>query len=298
MKSIVTGSSGFIGGRLCDLLEKKGHEIIRVSRKIDQLSTNDSFCDLETDTIDNRFMFNVNSIFHLAGYSHDLSNPEDAKDRYYNLNVRATKNLAIQAAENGVKKFIFISSVKAASVESNDNSGIKNLGIYGETKREAELELAKLSKETDMKVCIIRPSLVYGSGVKGNLLSMRNAIQNGWFPSLPEIKNIKSMVHVDDLVRAIFFVSEKGMDQEIYNVTDGKNYSTTEIYETFCLLANKKPSMFRIPLFFIKMMSYLPSGLGHRVKKLLDNERHSSTKIESLGYHAELSLENFNETLF
>ena len=298
MRSLITGSSGFIGSRLCDLLEIEGHEIIKISRKIGQDSTNNLICDLEQDTLEDKLMTGVNNVFHLAGYAHDLSNPEEARDRYYNLNVRATKNLATQAAENGVEKFIFISSVKAELVNLNDNQKNKNLGIYGATKREAELELVKLSSKTNMKIHIVRPSLVYGSGVKGNLLNMRNAIERGWFPPLPNIKNTKSLIHVDDLVRAILLVFERGIDREIYNVTDGQIYTSTEIYETLCRIVKKKPPSLRLPFFFIKIMTFLPRGIGRRVKKLLDSEEYSSSKIESLGYDAKLRLENFNETLF
>ena len=135
MKSIVTGSSGFIGNRLCLLLEEEGHEVIKVSRKIKLDSRKDLVCDLETTSLENKNLSDVRNIFHLAGYAHDLSNPENSKDKYYSLNVEATLNLATQASENGVKKFVYISSVKQErpSVLSRKVED-KDLGIYGETK--------------------------------------------------------------------------------------------------------------------------------------------------------------------
>ena len=299
MKSIVTGSSGFIGNRLCLLLEEEGHEVIKVSRKIKLDSRKDLVCDLETTSLENKNLSDVRNIFHLAGYAHDLSNPENSKDKYYSLNVEATLNLATQASENGVEKFVYISSVKAESSSvSSDQVEDKDLGIYGETKRKAELLLLELSQKTDMQIHIIRPSLVYGPNVKGNLFNMKVAIEKGWFPPIPRINNFKSMIHVDDLARAIVFVAKEGIDKEIYNVTDGVDYSTTEIYETLCRLVEKKPPSLRIPLFAFELLAKVPSGLGHKVKKLLESERFSSGKIRSLGYYSKLKLKQFNETLF
>lgn len=299
MKTIVTGSSGFIGSRLCYFLRQQGHSVIKVSRTAKLNSQTDLICDLETNKLNDGTMSGVNTIFHLAGYSHDLSNPEKSRKKYIKLNIDATKNLAIQASKEGVKTFIFVSSVKAGSSDATrDDSEEKPEGIYGETKRKAELELIELSKHTDMKIFIIRPSLVYGPEIKGNLLSMKRAIQAGWFPPLPKIKNVRSMIHVDDLVRAMLLVKEKGIDGEIYNVTDGKDYSTTEIYETFYELIKKDPPKLRLPLFVLNLLSFIPGKINQTVSKLVGDERYSSSKIKSLGFSAKLRFGDLNETLF
>ena len=299
MKAIVTGSSGFIGSRLCYYLRQQGHSVIKVSRTAKLNSQTDLICDLETNKLNDGTMSGVNTIFHLAGYAHDLSNPEKSRKKYIKLNIDATKNLAIQASKEGVKTFIFVSSVKAGSSDATkDDSEEKPEGIYGETKRKAELELIELSKHTDMKIFIIRPSLVYGPEIKGNLLSMKRAIQAGWFPPLPKIKNVRSMIHVDDLVRAILLVKEKGIDGEIYNVTDGKDYSTTEIYETLYELIKKDPPKLRLPLFVLNLLSFIPGKINQTVSKLVGDERYSSSKIKSLGFSAKLRFEDLNETLF
>ena len=299
MKAIVTGSSGFIGSRLCYFLRQQGHSVIKVSRTAKLNSQTDLICDLETNKLNDGTMSGVNTIFHLAGYAHDLSNPEKSRKKYIKLNIDATKNLAIQASKEGVKTFIFVSSVKAGSSDATkDDSEEKPEGIYGETKRKAELELIELSKHTDMKIFIIRPSLVYGPEIKGNLLSMKRAIQAGWFPPLPKIKNVRSMIHVDDLVRAILLVKEKGIDGEIYNVTDGKDYSTTEIYETLYELIKKDPPKLRLPLFVLNLLSFIPGKINQTVSKLVGDERYSSSKIKSLGFSAKLRFGDLNETLF
>jgi UDP-glucose 4-epimerase len=299
MKVIVTGSSGFIGSRLCFFLSQQSYSIIKVSRTAKPYSQKDLICDLETNQLEKGAMSGVDTIFHLAGYAHDLSDPQKSKKKYVKLNVDATKKLAIQASKEGVKNFIFVSSVKAGFSDiKRDASEQKPESIYGETKRLAELELLDLSKQTNMNILIVRPSLVYGPEIKGNLLSMKRAIKAGWFPPLPQIKNARSMVHVDDLVSAIILVKEKGVNGEIYNVTDGKDYSTTEIYETLYKLNKKDLPKLRLPLILLNLFSFIPGRINKMVSKLVGDERYSSSKIEALGFRAKLRFGNLNETLF
>ena len=298
MKSIVTGSSGFIGSRLCHFLDEKDYRVIKIARTEKEDHQVDLICDFETDKLKDGAMVGVDTVFHLAGHAHDVSDPKRSIDRYVKLNIDATRDLAIQASEEGVNTFIFVSSVKAGFSSSKDEKLKEPLSIYGKTKRKAELELIEFSKHTDMKILIIRPSLVYGPNLKGNLSSMKKAINQGWFPPLPVIKNKRSMVHVDDLVRAILLVHEKGIESEIYNITDGFNYSTTEIYETLCKILEKNPPNWRLPLFIFNMLSFIPGRINQTISKLLEDESYSSSKIESLGFIAKLRFGDMNETLF
>ena len=299
MKYLITGSSGFIGSRLYDFLEKEGHIVIGVSKNKKKNPHSDIICDLEIDSLKKKDLYGVTTVFHLAGLAHDLSNPKALKNKFISLNVEATKKLAQLAADSGVKNFIFVSSVKA-EIEDTDhkNSNEETDGIYGKTKRSAELEILEFSSNIDMRVFIVRPALVYGTEIKGNLLLMKNAIKNGWFPPLPKIYNNRSMIHVDDLVRAIVLVEKEGKNREIYNVTDGEDYSTTRIYEAMHEMLGKAPPKIRVPLLLVKLMRYIPGNIGYKITKLLDDENYCSSKIVSLGFRAKLKFENLNETLF
>tara|TARA_B100000941_G_scaffold92466_1_gene64218 strand:+ start:8582 stop:9481 length:900 start_codon:yes stop_codon:yes gene_type:complete len=299
MKYLITGSSGFIGSRLYDFLEKEGHIVIGVSKNKKKNPHSDIICDLEIDSLKKKDLYGVKTVFHLAGLAHDLSNPKTLKNKFISLNVEATKKLAQLAADSGVKNFIFVSSVKA-EIEDTDHKNLNEAtdGIYGKTKRSAELEILEFSSNIDMRVFIVRPALVYGAEIKGNLLLMKNAIKNGWFPPLPKIYNNRSMIHVDDLVRAIVLVEREGKNREIYNVTDGEDYSTTRIYEAMHEMLGKTPPKIRAPLFLVKLMRYIPGNIGYKITKLLDDENYCSSKIVSLGFRAKLKFENLNETLF
>ena len=101
-----------------------------------------------------------------------------------------------------------------------------------------------------MHVSIVRPSLVYGPGVKGNLQLMLSAVKKGWLPPLPETGNKRSMIHVDDLVKAILLVSKYDCTNgEIYIATDGRPYSSREIYETICNVVGKSVPKWSVPKF-------------------------------------------------
>jgi len=298
MKSIVTGSSGFIGKRLITLLQKEHYAITRILRKNLSDSKNDILCDLEKESLKDGVFNNIDTVFHLAAYVHDISPRKKSLAPYKRLNVDATKKIAYQASREGVKNFIYVSSVKASYQKLLFEHALTKKNIYGRTKREAELELLELSSKTDMKICIIRPALVYGPELKGNLLNMKKTIERGWFPPLPKVNNSRSMIHVDDLVRAILLIEKKGESGEIYNVTDGKSYSSNEIYEIFYKFFNKKPPKIRLPLFILKLTAYFPGIVGEMVKRLLENDIHSDSKVKSLGFNAKLEFKNLNETLF
>ena len=219
-------------------------------------------------------------------------------------NCYATIKLARLAVKSGVKSFVFVSSVKAGGGGASDrcvteiDQGIPE-GVYGETKREAELELLKLGKESGMHVAIIRPSLVYGLNVKGNLKLMLSGIKKGWFPPLPETGNKRSMIHVDDLVRAILLVADDDRaNGEIFIATDGTPHSSRYIYNAMCSALDKSIPKWRVPKILFDMASLVNPRIKYKLNKLLGDECYSSAKLEALGFKAKKTLKDMNETSF
>jgi len=171
--------------------------------------------------------------------------------------------------------------------------------VYGKTKREAELKLLEIGKESDMHVSIVRPSLVYGPNVKGNLQLMLSGIKAGWFPPLPETGNRRSMIHVDDLVQAILLVSEdKRANGEIFIATDGTPHSSREIYNAMCSALGKSIPKWSVPKFLFDVASLINSRIKYKLNKLLGDECYSSVKLEALGFKAQKTLKDMNETSF
>ena len=294
---LVTGATGYIGKRLVDYLVKnKNDSIVALSKSKNNLQSYTNLknvnCDLVKSKVPDSYFEDIDVIIHLAGYAHDLSNNKN--NHYYELlNVDASIKIAAQAIKHKTKKFIFISSVKAGFKNNSTDENI--LDIYGKSKRNAELKLLGLFKDTNIHFSILRPALVYGPNPKGNLGSMIQAIKKGWFPPLPKIKNRRSLVHVDDVIKAIFFLLDnKAANKEIFILTDNRNYSTYEIYEIFCKLLDKKIPYLRVPFFIFKFISVIYYPYSHIVKKLFDDEYYDSTKIRNLGYKNNFYLEDMN----
>lgn len=301
MKNIlISGATGFIGERLVGAVDAN----IRVLSRKKQSNYETVVCDLKAEVIPNNALDGVDTVFHLAGFAHDLSDATTIQNIYQKVNVDATIRLAKLAVKSNVNRFIFVSSVKAGGgsnfgvcVSEKDQGDPE--GIYGKTKREAELKLLKIGKESDMHVSIIRPSLVYGPNVKGNLQLMLSGIARGWFPPLPETGNKRSMIHVDDLVRAILLVADDDRaNGEIFIATDGTPHSSRYIYNAMCSALDKSISKWSVPKILFDMASLVNPRIKYKLNKLLGDECYSSAKLEALGFKAKKTLKDMNETSF
>ena len=300
---LVTGGSGFIGNKLTKhLAEMK--VLVRILSRKNQSNYETVVCDLQSDVIPDDALDNIDTVFHLAGFAHDMRDASKIADLYYKVNVSATVQLANLAVKSGVKRFVFVSSVKAGGNPplgtcANEKDQKNTEDVYGKTKREAELKLLEIGKDSGMHVSIIRPSLVYGPEVKGNLQLMLVGIKKGWFPPLPETGNRRSMIHVDDLVRAILLVSkDKRANGNIFIVTDGKPYSSREIYNTMCGVTGKLIPKWSVPKILFDLASLTSPRIKYKINKLLGDEFYSSVKLEELGFKAKKSLKDMNETDF
>ena len=302
-KYLVTGSTGFVGSRLLGLLKTIESDVRLLARsKVDNYET--VVCNLRQDRIPKHALESIDTVFHLAGFAHDMQDPSKVKNLYHTVNVEATVELAKLAAESGVKRFVFVSSVKAGGLPLSEHcasEGDQNdpEGVYGKTKREAELKLLKIGKESDMHVSIIRPSLVYGPNVKGNLQLMLSGIKKGWFLPLPETNNKISMIHVDDLVRVILLVAkDERANGEIFIATDGTPYSSREIYNFMSSALGKPNPKWSVPKSFFDVASLIIPRIRYKLNKLLGDKCYSSAKLEALGFKAKKSLKDMNETDF
>jgi len=300
LTTLITGATGFIGRRLISAVDGE----IRVLSRAVHSDLETVICDLQSSVISDNTLNSIDTVFHLAGFAHDLSDPSKIVDLYYKVNVSATVQLAELAVKSGVKRFVFVSSIKAGGISTpkkciNENDQIDPEGIYGKTKREAELRLLKIGKESGMHISIIRPSLVYGPDVKGNLKSMLLGVEKGWFPPLPETGNKRSMIHVDDLVRAILLVADDDRaNGEIFIATDGIPHSSRYIYNAMCSALDKSIPKWSVPKTLFDIASLVSSQIKYKINKLLGDECYSSAKLEALGFKAKKSLKDMNETDF
>jgi UDP-glucose 4-epimerase len=302
-KIFVSGATGFIGQQLLARLKEQDTRL-KVLTRSSHSEYEAVVCDLASEVIPEDALDGVDTVFHLAGYAHDLRDSGRLERVYRSVNVDATVHLAQLAVLSGVKRFVFVSSVKAggSAVVGHCMSEVDQgepEDIYGKTKREAEIKLLEIGRHSGMHVSIMRPSLVYGPGVKGNLRLMQAGIEKGWFLPLPEVNNRRSMIHVDDLVQALILVAEDDRaNGEIYIATDGHLYSSRQIYEANCAILGKPVPQWSVPRVFFDVVSRLSSRLRYKVDKLFGDECYSSKKLQSLGFKAQRSLREMNETDF
>ena len=259
-------------------------------------------CDLQSENVPKDAFFGIDTVFHLAGVTHDQLDGAEIELLYRAVNVDATIRLAELAAESGVQQFVFVSSVKAGGMVLHGKCMTESdqgepEGVYGQTKREAEIRLLDIGLQSKMHVSIVRSSLVYGPGVKGNLRLILSGIEKGWFPPLPEVGNRRSLIHVDDLVRVLLLVAnDERANGEIYIATDGQPYSSRDIYECMCYVLGKPISKWSVPNVFFDIAASMHPRVRYKIDKLLGDECYSSEKLQALGFRAERTLKDWTES--
>jgi len=302
-KVLLTGATGFVGMRLLSCLQKKNLEIVALSRQM--IPNVDCIqCDFTQDTIPRNAFLGVDTVFHLAGIAHDFRSFEDIESDYRLVNVEATKKMAERATEFGVKKFVYISSIKAGGAPlkgvcmSEDDQNTP-ADLYGETKREAELFLLEIAKNSTLDISILRPSLVYGPNVKGNLKKMLSLMKKGFFPSLPDVGNRRSMIHVDDLVDAlVLLATNPNANGKIFIATDGIGYSSRDIYEHLSHAVQKKSSRLYVPKVLFDLIGLLRPKSKSSLSKLFEDAYYSCDKLKSIGFSPQKKLLDINTTIY
>ncbi|HDM8128343.1 TPA: SDR family oxidoreductase [Vibrio harveyi] len=262
MNILLTGSSGFVGRALLKKLPKQNTFALGRSRP-KNLSP-DSFFKMEIDSTSNYMnaLVNVDVVIHLAARVHVMYDSIDNPlEEYREVNTRGTANLARQAAASGVKRFIFISSIKVNGESTVSGKPYSHLDepspsdYYGQSKAEAEKELFKIGRETGMEIVVIRPTLIFGPGVKANFALLMNLASKGIPLPFARVKNNKrSLVSVDNLVDLIMTCIEhpKAANQ-VFLVSDEHDVSTSEMVHLMSHALSKPTWQFPVPVWCYKL---------------------------------------------
>lgn len=294
-RCLVTGASGFVGKVLCEKLQKNG-VLVRALLRQDMPGPWDEVVLVDLNNFSeksNEVFYGIDTVFYLSSIAHDKSKVAS----YDDFNVSLCLKFARSAIEHGIKRFIYVSSTKAMA-ELTENIADENLldwpdEKYGLSKRKAEEGLLSLSGFEHL--VIIRPCLIYGRGVKGNLLTMLNWIARGIFPPLPETKTKRSMVSVRDVATALVMAAKSSVaHRKVYLLSDNVDYSVKEIENAMRIALKKKQPKWAIPENLLKTAKLFPI-CSRVLQKLLGSARYSSKKIQrELGWHP---AENFFEVL-
>ncbi len=224
MKIAVTGSSGFIGMRLRDLLEDAGHVCVNIDLKdanpIDIL-------DLPALT---KAFAGCDAIYNLAAEHRDDVFP---RSRYYDVNVKGTENVCAAADENGIKRIIFTSSFAVYGLNTgtpDEMSKPAPFNDYGISKLEGEEVLQKWAAKTpEANLTIVRPVVVFGEGNRGNVYNLINQVSAGKFVMIGNGENKKSMAYVGNVAAFLHYCLNEDQPTQVYNYADAPDFSMSEL---------------------------------------------------------------------
>ncbi|HZM36255.1 MAG TPA: NAD-dependent epimerase/dehydratase family protein [Burkholderiales bacterium] len=233
MRVAVTGASGFIGSALVPALRALGNDVRAVAR--DSLDLPSAFA-------------GVDAVVHLANLAHGRS---DAS-RLRLVNVEGTRSVARLAADAGLRRFVYLSSVKAVAEESSrpldESEPPAPRDAYGHAKLAAERSLAEIASSSNLEIVVLRPPLVYGPGVKANFFALMRMIAGGLPLPFASIRNQRSLVYVGNLCEAIgACVFAPGAAGRTFFVSDGSSVSTPELCRGLARALGKPARLFPFP---------------------------------------------------
>jgi nucleoside-diphosphate-sugar epimerase len=294
-KILVTGATGFVGGAVMDELLRLGMPIIAGVRKqtanladaVQQVVIGDLSVLEETSFALKRSLFKgVDIVVHTAARVHVMNDDAiDPLEAFRKVNRDATLVLARMAAESGVKRFVFLSSIKVNGEMtrpghsfSHDDASVPT-DPYGLSKYEAEQGLLALALETGMEVVIIRPPLVYGPGVKANFASMMKWMGKRIPLPFGAIHNQRSLVALDNLVDFIALCADREISpqaaNQVFLISDNEDVSTTQLLRKVAKAQNNQAWLIPVP---VGLMAFVAKLIG---KEDVANRLFGSLQVDS-----------------
>jgi len=304
MKVLLTGATGFVGSAVAkQFAEQENTQVLAAVRqkcgdlpdRIEQLVVGE----LTSDTDYGDMFDGLDVVVHCAARVHVMNDDvTDPLEEFRKVNVEGTLNLASQAAKAGVKRFVFISSIKVnGEVTSNhtpftpDDSYIPT-DPYGLSKWEAEQGLGVLAEETGLEVVIIRPPLIYGVGVKANFLKMIETVQKGIPLPLGAVYNKRSLVALDNLVNFIVLCTHHPRAaNQIFLISDGEDVSTTELLQKVGKVLGKPARLIPVPVPFMRFAAKLVGKEAVTNRLFASLQVDSSKARELLGWQPVISMD-------
>lgn len=290
MNLLITGATGFVGRELVAELLGRDMSVLAVVRRPSSLPSEarqvvveDLLSGIEWKEV----LQKIDVVIHLAARVHIMNETvSEPLAAFRKVNVDGTLNLAKQATESGVKRFIYISSIKVngemtmTDCPFRPDDTVQPIDSYGLSKHEAEQGLLAMAKSTTMEVVVIRPPLVYGPGVRANFLSMMNWMHKGIPLPFGAVNNRRSLIALDNLVSFIIqSIDHPKAANEVFLISDDEDVSTTKLLQKVAKAFGKKSLLIPVPVSWMKFVAKLIS------KEDMTSRLFSSLQVDSSKAH-------------
>lgn len=265
-KILITGGNGFIAKALTKKLIQNNY-IVNISSRKKEFNPKNLFTTFRTGEIDgktkwDKILNNVECVVHCAATTSNMNKTDkELLESFRKVNIEGTINLARQSVSMGVKRFIFLSSIKVNGEMTFNNSSFKYYDIpnpsdaYSDSKWIAEQELSKISSNSNLELIIIRSPLVYGPGVKGNFMRLINLIKTNMPLPLAMIRNQRSMIGIDNLIDLLSIcITHQDAVGKTFLASDDEDLSTPELIKLIASSMGKKGNLFPLPIFLLKFL--------------------------------------------
>jgi len=298
---LITGATGFIGSALSHGLLEAGYPVrgaVSASSKIPPTATPESanfdwvvLHDRSPEREINEALQGVQIVVHLAARVHVMvDQATDPLQEFRRVNVDWTERLAARAASQGIRRFVYLSSVKVNGEQTvipfTEQDSPKPQDPYGVSKWEAEQALDRVSTRTEMETVVVRAPLVYGPGVRGNFLQLLNILRRGIPLPLASIRNQRSLVYLGNLVDALArCIHNPRAAGQTYFVCDGEDLPTPELVRRLAAAMNTRVCLWPCPTGLLYWMGQVAGKRG-MIDRLVGSLQVNSSKIRTeLDWH-------------
>lgn len=303
MKILITGATGFIGSKLLQRLKARAEDLCALVRRkpcrqkgLEGITWLE--CDLTTSIKElPEKITDMDTVVHLAARAHVLDDKAgDPLTEFRKVNVEGTLNLAKQAAEAGVKRFVFISSIGGNGSQSERpftvNDSPAPVEPYAASKLEAEQGLWEIANETGMELVVIRPPLVYGPRAPGNFARLVRLVYNGLPLPLGLVRNKRSMVALDNLMDLIITcIDHPAAAGQTFLVSDGEDLSTPELIRKLAYAMGRPARLLPVPPALLRLGGKV-TGKTREVDRLIGSlQVDISHTCETLGWRPPVSVD-------
>lgn len=305
MKILVTGGSGFVGGRLVSRLQEAGHDVSVLDVKPSTLGEGRGFVgDIRDLEQCRRAMRGVDVVYHLAALYRDDVRP---RELYQQVNVDGTRNIVAAASELGIQRIIFTSSFSVYGLDDagkSEEGALTPVNEYGRTKMEGERILFDWQRGAPGRVVsMIRPSVIFGEGNRGNVWTLVNQIHRGRFVMIGAGANRKSMAYVGNVVEFLLFLLENDTGPAtVFNYADKPDLEVHRIVDVAAGALGRKVRRVPLPAAAAMGLGYLGDFIGavtgriptlnsERIRKFLADTSLPTDRVLATGFKAPYDLQ-------